>query len=75
MLNHDRRHVFAARCPVGHRPPQRRTAEELRDPAVQFYCELCEREWTPAAVERIRALAFAESSDAVDAAEAPLSAA
>ena len=69
MFNHDRRYVFAARCPVGHRPPQRRTLPELRDPAVQFYCELCEREWTPVPVERIRALAFAEAS------EAPLSAA
>lgn len=72
MFNQDRRHVFAARCPLGHRPPQRRTVRELRDPAVQFYCELCEREWTPAAADRMRALGFAESSEGV---EAPRSAA
>lgn len=63
----DPRHVFAARCPQGHRPPQTRTLRELRNPAVQFYCELCQRGWTPAPVERIRALEFAEASESVEA--------
>jgi hypothetical protein len=72
MLTTNPGHVFAARCPQGHRPPQTRTLRELRDPSVQFYCELCQRAWNPPTVERIRALEFAEASES---AEAPPSAA
>jgi hypothetical protein len=61
------RHVFAGRCPQGHRPPQRRTLGELRDPRVQFHCEICQREWTPTTPERLRALEFAEASEAASA--------
>jgi len=67
MFTRNSRHVFAARCPAGHRPPQRRTIGELRDPGVQFYCDLCQREWRPAPVERTRALEFAEASEGVEA--------
>ena len=67
MLTRDPLHVFAARCPHGHRPPQTRTLRELRDPAVQFYCELCRQTWNPAPVDRIRALSFAEASESVEA--------
>ncbi len=66
-------HNFAARCPWGHRPAQSRTLAELRDPAVRFYCGLCERSWTPKADERMRALGFAEASE--DWAHTPTSAA
>jgi hypothetical protein len=63
MPNTEPRHVFAARCPRGHRPPQTRTLSDLRNPRVQFYCELCQHAWTPAASERMRALEFAEASE------------
>ena len=63
MLMKEPRHVFAARCPHGHRPPQTRTLDELRDPGLQFYCELCRRAWTPAPMERTRALEFAEAAE------------
>jgi hypothetical protein len=63
MKNSDPRHVFAARCPHGHRPAQNRTLQELRDPSVQFYCELCHETWVPATSDRIRALQFAEASE------------
>jgi hypothetical protein len=39
------------------------TSDELRDPAVLFYCGLCDRRWAPSTEERIRALGFAESSE------------
>ena len=61
------KHVFASRCPQGHRPPQTRTLGELRSPSVQFYCELCHQAWSPTTVERIRALEFAEASEGVEA--------
>jgi hypothetical protein len=57
-------HNFAARCPKGHRPSQKRTLVELRSPAVQFYCSICGEAWTPSATERLRALGFAEASEA-----------
>jgi hypothetical protein len=57
-------HSFACRCPAGHIPPQARTLRELRDPGVRFFCELCDAFWTPPDVDRRRALAFAEASDA-----------
>jgi len=63
MQQSDPRHVFAARCPHGHRPAQSRTLQELRNPAVQFYCEHCHETWVPATPERIRALQFAEASE------------
>jgi hypothetical protein len=56
-------HNFAARCPHGHLPSQKRTLTELRSPAVQFYCGLCGESWVPAATERLRALGFAEASE------------
>ena len=63
----DSRHVFAARCPHGHRPAQSRTLQELRNPSVEFYCELCHETWVPATPERIRALQFAEASEIFEA--------
>lgn len=74
MLIRDPRHVFAARCPHGHRPPQTRTLRELRNPGVQFYCALCHGAWTPAPAERTRALEFAEAAESAGV-QAPLSAA
>jgi hypothetical protein len=65
MLTRDARHVFAARCPHGHRPPQARTLVELRDPGVQFYCVLCHRAWTPEPGELTRALEFAEAAEGI----------
>lgn len=56
-------HNFAARCPRGHRPSQKRTLTELRSPSVQFHCSLCGRSWTPTTTERLRALGFAEASE------------
>jgi hypothetical protein len=67
MKSPDPRHVFAARCPHGHRPAQSRTLQELRNPAVQFYCEHCHETWVPATPERIRALQFAEASEIFEA--------
>ena len=67
MNTSDSRHVFAARCPHGHRPAQSRTLQELRNPSVQFYCELCHKTWVPATPERIRALQFAEASEMFEA--------
>src|SRR5262249_18576243 len=67
MMSPDARHVFAARCPHGHRPAQSRTLQELRNPAVQFYCEHCHETWVPATPERIRALQFAEASETFEA--------
>ena len=56
-------HIFAARCPNGHRPPQTRTLHELRDPGTRFYCRVCDMEWSPATADRTRALDFAEASE------------
>jgi hypothetical protein len=56
-------HNFAARCPQGHRPSQKRTLIELRSPAVQFHCGICGQSWAPTATERLRALGFAEASE------------
>ncbi len=63
MLSHTHFHNFAARCPRGHRPPQSRTLAELRAPGVRFYCELCEKGWTPKNDELTRAVGFAEASE------------
>ena len=61
----DPRHIFAARCPHDHRPAQKRTLRELRDPGVLFYCALCGQLWTPSLAERKRAVEFAEASENV----------
>jgi hypothetical protein len=74
MISGEMRHVFAARCPDGHRPPQAQTLRELRSPAVRFQCDVCGKSWSPDTVERMRALEFAEASE-WKTAEAPPSAA
>jgi hypothetical protein len=56
-------HIFAARCPNGHRPPQTRTLSQLKDPSVRFYCRVCDQEFRPAADDRTRAVNFAEASE------------
>ena len=62
MPNTHALHVFAGRCPQGHRPAQTRTLSELQDRSVPFYCPLCGRSWMPAAKDRELALDFAEAS-------------
>lgn len=57
------RHSFAGRCPNGHLPAQSHTLSELRNPALHFYCALCEASWQPAASERARAVGFAEAAE------------